>query len=83
MLSKGVTASNDSVAPAPKPAITVPGPDIFPSASESNDLYVSNATNLMPALIEFPIIKVVHPAYHCCPKRGQGSFFPSGNLRFS
>lgn len=33
MLSNGVTASNDSVNPAPKPAITVLGPDIFPFSS--------------------------------------------------
>lgn len=33
MLSNGVTASNDSVNPAPKPAITVRGPEIFPLAS--------------------------------------------------
>jgi hypothetical protein len=31
--SNGVTASRDSVTPAPKPAITVRGPEIFPSAS--------------------------------------------------
>jgi hypothetical protein len=45
MLSNGVTASNDSVAPAPKPAITVAGPDTLPSASASMFLYASNATN--------------------------------------
>lgn len=45
ILSVGVTASSDSVTPAPKPAITVPGPDMFPSASCSRFLYVSNATN--------------------------------------
>jgi hypothetical protein len=33
MLSNGVTASKDSVAPAPNPAITVAGPETFPSAS--------------------------------------------------
>jgi hypothetical protein len=38
MLSNGVTASNDSVAPAPKPAITVAGPETFPSASASRSL---------------------------------------------
>ena len=38
MLSKGVTASRDSVMPAPKPAITVRGPDILPSASSRSDL---------------------------------------------
>lgn len=45
ILSKGVTASNDSVTPAPNPAITVLGPEIFPSASCNMDLYWSNATN--------------------------------------
>lgn len=25
----------------------------------------------------------MHPAYHCLPKGGHGSFFPSGNLRLS
>ena len=33
MLSNGVTASKDSVAPAPKPAMTVRGPETLPSAS--------------------------------------------------
>lgn len=39
ILSNGVTASNDSVTPAPKPAMTVRGPDILPSASDSKALY--------------------------------------------
>jgi hypothetical protein len=38
---------------------------------------------LMPAFNELPMIKVVHPAYHCLPNGGHGSFFPSGNLRLS
>lgn len=83
MLSNGVTASRDSVAPAPNPAITVAGPEIFPSASDSMFLYMSKATNLMPAFNELPIIKVVHPAYHCLPNGGHGSFLPSANLRLS
>lgn len=37
----------------------------------------------MPALAELPIISVVHPAYHCAPNGGQGSFFPSGRRRLS
>jgi hypothetical protein len=45
ILSNGVTASRDSVTPAPNPAITVLGPDIFPFESCSNALYWSNATN--------------------------------------
>lgn len=45
ILSNGVTASNDSVTPAPNPAMTVLGPEIFPSASCSMDLYWSKATN--------------------------------------
>ncbi len=45
MLSKGVTASSDSVIPAPNPAITVRGPDILPCSSCSRVLYVSKATN--------------------------------------
>jgi hypothetical protein len=45
MLSKGVTARRDSVAPAPKPAITVAGPETLPSASASRFLYASKATN--------------------------------------
>lgn len=45
ILSKGVTASSDSVIPAPKPAITVRGPDIRPCSSCSRVLYVSKATN--------------------------------------
>ena len=44
MLSKGVTASNDSVMPAPKPAMTVLGPDIWPDSSCNRVLYVSKAT---------------------------------------
>ena len=38
MLSKGVTASNDSVMPAPNPAITVLGPEILPVSSWRRDL---------------------------------------------
>lgn len=44
MLSNGVTASRDSVMPAPNPAITVRGPDILPFSSCSSALYLSNAT---------------------------------------
>jgi hypothetical protein len=29
------------------------------------------------------MIKVVHPAYHCLPNGGHGSFFPSASLRLS
>jgi hypothetical protein len=39
MLSKGVTARADSVTPAPKPAMTVLGPEILPSASDRRALY--------------------------------------------
>jgi hypothetical protein len=39
ILSNGVTASKDSVAPAPKPAMTFAGPETLPSASASIDLY--------------------------------------------
>lgn len=45
ILSNGVTANSDSVAPAPKPAMTVAGPETLPSASASIFLYMSNATN--------------------------------------
>jgi hypothetical protein len=44
MLSNGVTARRDSVTPAPKPAITLAGPETLPSLSARKDLYVSNAT---------------------------------------
>jgi hypothetical protein len=37
----------------------------------------------MPALAELPMISVVHPAYHCRPNGGQGSFWPSASLRLS
>lgn len=37
----------------------------------------------MPAFREFPIISVVHPAYHALPNGGHGSFPASGNLRFN
>ena len=37
----------------------------------------------MPALAELPMIKVVHPAYHCLPNGGHGSFWPAANLRLS
>ena len=37
----------------------------------------------MPAFAELPMIRVVHPAYHCLPNGGHGSFFPSANLRLS
>jgi hypothetical protein len=83
MLSKGVTASKDSVTPAPNPAITVRGPEIFPFSSCSIDLYWSNATKRIPAFKEFPIMSVVHPAYHAFPKGGHGSFAESANRRFN
>ena len=63
--------------------MTVAGPEILPSASASIFLYASKATNLMPAFNEFPMISVVHPAYHCLPNGGHGSFWPSANLRLS
>src|SRR5699024_4231566 len=44
MLSVGVTASSDSVTPAPKPARSVRGPVSLPSASASIRLYWSKAT---------------------------------------
>lgn len=37
----------------------------------------------MPAFREFPIISVVHPAYHALPNGGHGNFPASGNLRFN
>lgn len=37
----------------------------------------------MPALAELPMINVVHPAYHCLPNGGHGSFWPAANLRLS
>lgn len=37
----------------------------------------------MPAFSEFPIISVVHPAYHALPNGGQPNFLPSGNRRLS
>ena len=101
ILSKGVTANSDSVIPAPRPAITVLGPDILPNSSCSNVLYVSKATKpsdilvymgyffpdarlvRIPALREFPMIKVVHPAYHAFPNGGHPSLCPSGKRRLS
>jgi hypothetical protein len=80
MLSNGVTASNDSVTPAPKPANTVLGPDNFPSSSTSKFLYASNAKNRTPALTEFPTTAVVQPAYHSGPNLGHGAGFVPGLL---
>lgn len=37
----------------------------------------------MPALAEFPMMSVVHPAYHCGPNGGHGSFLPSARRRLS
>ncbi len=37
----------------------------------------------IPAFSEFPIINVVHPAYHAFPKGGHGNFAASGNRRFN
>lgn len=54
MLSKGVTARRLSVTPAPKPAITVRGPEIFPFESSSIDLYWSKATNPLGKQISIP-----------------------------
>ena len=44
MLSVGVTANSDSVTPAPKPAMTVRGPESLPFSSTRRALYWSNAT---------------------------------------
>lgn len=44
ILSVGVTASNDSVTPAPKPARTVRGPVSLPLSSARSRLYWSKAT---------------------------------------
>jgi hypothetical protein len=46
-------------------------------------IYADSTNLLMPALIELPIMRVVHPAYHCLPNGGHGSFLPSANLRLS
>lgn len=37
----------------------------------------------IPAFAELPMMLVVQPAYHSLPNLGQGSFFPSANLRLS
>jgi hypothetical protein len=82
--SEGVTASNDSVTPAPNPAATVRGPDICPFSSESICLYVSKARNRTPALTLLPITAVVQPVYHSREgKGGQGTFLESGRRRLS
>ena len=63
MLSKGVTASNDSVTPAPKPATTVAGPETRPSLSARNDLYVSKATNPVVSVVSnFALLEVSYQA---------------------
>lgn len=56
ILSNGVTANKDSVIPAPKPAITVLGPDILPNSSCNNVLYVSKATKPTNVLVDGPQI---------------------------
>ncbi len=53
MLSVGVTASSDSVTPAPKPAMTVRGPESLPSASTRNRLYWSKATKPSCLLVPY------------------------------
>lgn len=102
MLSVGVTASSDSVTPAPKPARTVRGPDSLPFSSARRLLNWSNATNpstcvrtchhtascriacvRIPALAALPMMSVVHPAYHCVPNGGHGSFWPSASRLLS
>ena len=115
MLSVGVTANRLSVTPAANPAAAARGPDTLPSASASNLLYWSKATNpivrhqprmfsllpfqahmnvpvdrdtakgdvRIPALAELPMMSVVHPAYHCGPNGGHGSFLPSASRRLS
>ena len=52
ILSNGVTANKDSVIPAPKPAITVLGPDSLPDSSCSIVLYVSKATKPSNLLVD-------------------------------
>lgn len=37
----------------------------------------------IPAFSEFPMISVVHPAYHALPNGGHPSFLPSGSRRLS
>lgn len=37
----------------------------------------------IPALAELPMMSVVHPAYHCGPNGGHGSFLPSASRRLS
>jgi hypothetical protein len=56
---------------------------ILRDLSVSAQVVIHFSDALMPALSELPMIKVVHPAYHCLPNGGHGSFFPSGNLRFN
>lgn len=54
-----------------------------PRQSTGSRLAKSPAYALIPAFNEFPIINVVHPAYHALPNGGQPSFLPSGNRRLS
>jgi hypothetical protein len=65
MLSVGVTAKRDSVTPAPKPAMTFPGPDTLPFSSARKDLYVSNATN--PVMFDQNIVNPTEQITHVCP----------------
>ena len=82
--SEGVTASNDSVIPAPKPATTVLGPDICPSASDKRCLYESKAKKRTPALAEFPMTAVVQPVYQALEGNGgRGTFLESGSRKLS
>ena len=60
-------------------------PRILPNISD--DRFHSGLSKtkdaLIPAFKEFPIIKVVHPAYQALPNGGHPSFFPSGSRRLS
>jgi len=72
MDSKGVTAKTDSMTPAPKPASTVRGPEMYPVSSERRFLRRSKVRKRRPALIELPMMSVVQPAYHSGPNLGLG-----------
>ena len=74
MLSVGVTARRDSVTPAPKPARTVRGPVILPSASARSFLYWSKATNPAPRC-QFWLL--ISRASHCIRATYESPPWPS------
>jgi hypothetical protein len=63
MTSIGVTTSSDSVAPAARPDIKMPGDDVLPSLPASDCLKYSNDENLIAIFGTIPDTTAPRPLY--------------------